>query len=93
MTNPLASRSVSRASGSSQDQCPAGYESAQAWCDWRNGTMQNGGRKDIEWIVGPHGTPILIDDQNWSWRHAEQTKEREKVERQRHNHRIMNPVA
>lgn len=92
MTNPLAARSAP-SSRSDVEHCPSGYSSAQTWCDWRNASMQDGGREDVEWIVGPHGTPMLIDNEQWSWRNAKKAKEREKIERERHNHRIMNPVA
>lgn len=88
MTNPLAGKSAS-SSASKSDLCPSGYSSAEVWCEWRNAMMQ---REDVRWIIGPHGTPMLVDNEQWSYRNAKLAAEREKAERQRHNHRIMNPI-
>lgn len=61
----------------------------QEYCDYLNATCR---RDDIKWIVGPHGNPMLIDDEEWSRKRSEQIKEEQETERQRHNHRIMNPI-
>ena len=67
-----------------------GYRSAQDYCHWANGQME---RDDLMWIVGPNGTPILVDDESVCLSRAKQAKASMDAESRRQNHRIMNPIV
>lgn len=87
MANPLAMRPKT---ATSANHCPFGYGDPQAWCNWRNSEIGNTGSM---WIVGPNGTPMLVDDDAVSARRRKDEFERREAERKRFNWRLQHPVT
>lgn len=92
MANPLTSAPAPsrKSSTNGQAHCPDGYASPHAWCAWRNREME---RDDVLWIVGPAGTPILVDDESVCARRAKDSNAQIETERQRFNWRLQHPVT
>ena len=83
-------RTTGKADTNAQAHCPDGYASAHAWCAWRNREKT---RPDVMWIVGPNGTPILVDDEAVCAEMHRKDLALKAEEARRHNHRIMHPIT
>lgn len=90
--NRLIERRAEAAGSAKTEHCPYGYDSPHQWCAWRN-EQANVMKSGLIWIVGPSGTPILVDDEQVSAeRHARERRQQEE-ERKRFNWRQMHPVT
>ncbi|GEM_PF-4192382 len=83
-------RSAAKSDPHAEAHCPDGYGSAHAWCAWRNREKT---RADLLWIVGPNGTPILIDDEAVCAEIHRKDRALKEEEAQRHNHRLKHPIT
>lgn len=66
-----------------------GYSDPHRLCAFYNATKE---RADVLWVVGPNGTPIIVDDEAVCAEIHRKDKAAKDEEARRHNHRIMHPI-
>lgn len=72
------------------DRSPCHFPSKEAWCAWRNSTME---RRDIEWAVDQNGDLYLRDNPRWSDANRQAENDRMEAERKRFNWRLQHPIG
>lgn len=88
--NRLIERRAAAEAAGSSNHCPFGYLDPREWCSWANSEKA---RDDVIWIVGPNGTPILVDDEQvCGARHIAEARARNEEVR-RFNWRQNHPVT